>query len=1157
MPHYLVKPSILNHIRPSGHLLIEASAGTGKTYTIEHLVLDLILEGRATLDAILLVTFTVRATHDLRIRLRQTFERVLDLSPAESAPEEDHWCIDEEAKQRVRAALVDYDRAAIRTIHGFCQQVLAEHAFLCGRSLRLEVVDKHQAFQKAFYQALRTDFARHEPQRSLLVAWLHHHSLEDLAALLQRYCAADHHFHPWVSDEHVALFRASLPDLQTALSDPQQHRVLKAAMRQHKFKKDEQTRLREALRSLLRFRPDAWAECAAACDQSAILDGTFLPFLRRASQNPANPPLFAALVRLFERRFSFQALVLQTFAPKMRATLRRVKEEHGWIDHDDMLSAVRDALRSPVGPQLVAALGERYSIALIDEFQDTDAVQWEIFRRVFVEADPHGRRHRLVLIGDPKQAIYSFRGGDVYTYLEARRYLSEDTRTSQCLPLQDNYRSTAAMVRLQNTLFDQHRNPPFFSGLVRHENRVSCGRPDLCLQQADGQSAPPLGLFVLPGKELRKDDLHRAHLQALCAEIQRLLDPDAGLYLADKHGRRPLRAQDIFILARTGKDLLEVAQALRDAGIAYAYFRQGGLFQTTEAREVYELLQAVAHPNRLGMRLRAWYGPFFDRDLPEIDALRHLDERHPMVALLYRWHAIAQSERYDQLFATILRDSGIVRREILFANSERERTNYLHIFEVLLNDSTHHKGDIHQLIARLEHRIAQGDQLGDDTNIQRLEGERSAIQILTIHKAKGLEAAVVFLFGGLSGGMGAPPYIFHRDDGTKFTRYTALELAKGSSEERAHRAEAREEGQRLLYVALTRAKARLYLPYFTDQQIRTRALPHLREGIFEPLRQQLLHLTPDDALIEPISPSSFAPVVATPAQTAPLPPEPTLAPILTLPPGIYDRRLLITSYSRMKKSMPVEFRLPIANTPRERELPPGPRTGNFLHDLLEEIPFASLLAADQRFVPFETWRQDPAIAHLFTEKMHDRAMPATARDSAERVIYATLTRPVPLPPFAPISGFAATQHQLKEVDFTYPIPENHPARHREGTFALGVQRGWIKGYIDLVFSHEDRIFILDWKSDNLPDYTTPNVTEHVDTHYLWQMKLYALAVVRMLQISTRDAYEQRFGGVVYCFLRGMTQREDPSEAIFFARPTWSDIQAYTRELANHRFERFT
>lgn len=1092
VPRY-PKPEAVLRAPDYGHAVIEASAGTGKTYTIEHLVVDHVVRG-ATLDEILVVTFTERAAAELKRRIRARLrELVLLETSATDSSIDNCWVVDQAVRARLSTALVDFDAAAISTIHGFCRSVLVDNAFLSGSLLQERHVDARAAFSRAFKHVLRSELSQREELLPYLLAWLgvRRASVDALEELLFEAARTRAPVRPSFDAER----------LRSALSGYERVTMSAAELIGAGVGRGS---VRKVYRNLERMN-EAHAHYRKTGDIAALvaeLDAVELSYL-------------AGKLRAFEElagtASSLSAAVVTKFLPVVLERLAQTKLEEGLVDFDDMLRRVATTLEGPRGAELAQRLQARYRYVLVDEFQDTDDIQWSIFRKLFFAS---GAKTPLSLVGDPKQAIYGFRGADVHVYLRAR---SELVTRSAMVPLVESFRSTSELIDALNLVFDQKAESPFFTGNVRYDRPLRSGRPELRLVGVDGETASPVVL-------LRSED-KKPLPRYIAREIARLLKDEAGqLRFGDEGSETPIAPEDIFVLTRTTREALEVGEALAERGVPFAFYKREGLFQSREAEDVLSLLSALVDLRDRTKRLRAWMTPFFGLSLRELERCGSLPSEHPMMRRLIEWKSLADAREYERLFGRIFDESGILARELFSGRDARARVNYVHIVDVLLEEAHENDPSLPELVQTLESYVdGSGLSPESDRNVMRLTSDR-AVQVLTIHMAKGLETTVVFLYAFSkmrSGGI----YTYYDHD-EKNAYVGKLDEAPSDVREAIDR-ERREEDQRLFYVALTRAKARLYLPVLPED---ARGL-----GCYEQVNRCLNGLvdafeTEEVRAAEPAPPSR-----ATTLDPWTPPPE-LLAPHDNAP--LFDelrrrhRGLVVTSYSRLK-SLRGGYRPPIEQPPADADeslLPGGSAVGVFLHDVLEQVNFETLRPPP----PLEAWRARDDVARIFREAMRRNGIESRFRAEAEQLVYAALTSPIALGREKLEGGFASLETELREVEFVYPYPET------DGKF----RRGFAKGFVDFVFELSGRTYFCDWKSDVLGSFALETLNDHVRRNYVLQAKLYTLALVKMLGVDAEPEYEARFGGIVYCFLRGL-----PDEGVYYARPSWSTVATWRDELA--------
>ena len=871
----------------------------------------------------------------------------------------------------------------------------------------------------------------------------------------------------------------------------------------------------------------------------------------------------------------FLSAAVQVLLPRVVERLVQRKREQGQYDFDDMLLLLRDALRGNGGKELARALRARYPYALVDEFQDTDAVQWEIFARAFRESDSSQGElfgtafgkgtGRLYLIGDPKQAIYAFRGADVQMYVHATQKLGE------VVPLKENFRSTAKLIDAVNTVLDQRAPQPLFDGAIRYDHPVSCGRPELSLRDAKGKDLAPVALWHMWSRsELRVPSMVASLGRRIAKEIERLLDDRHALLLHDGEKQRRLGQGDVFVLTRKDREARELGHILRARGIPVAFYKQDGLFQTPEAFHVLDLLRAIASPSDLSACRKAWITPFFALSLPEIERADAVPPEHPWLARLIAWKALADARDYERLFARILDESGLVRRQLLLAPSERELTNYQHLFEVLLQEAQRVREGLDGLARTLDGWIrGVREAPGSDSNLQRLESDGKAVQLMTLHKSKGLEAPIVFLAGGFGDLGWQDPKISIYHDGDE--RLAWLGDLTPDVKARVER-ESAEEDQRLLYVGLTRAAARLYLPFWAeplpeDARAGASFMPKVApRGSYRQLNARLaaMYASGLDATLferEPLRVHSGweEPTDAGPLPTWSPPPELNVDPDPDPRPASLRRAhagFLVTSYSRMAASKSARreeednelFKLDLA-TPfvplGPDELPPGAQTGVFVHEVLENLPLARVSGAKS----VEALADDVEVEALLRRSASRHGFGERHVPAARKLAWRALRTPLALTGADALSGIARAENVLREVEFLFPIPEaNHPLLGKEsGRFSI--ERGCIKGFIDLVFEDAGRAYLADWKTDHLAGYAPNVLAAHVGEHYVIQERLYTLALVRLLGLRTEAEYEARFGGGLYLFVRGM---DETGSGVHLSRARWSDVVAWESELLHRQ-----
>ena len=924
---------LVGAILQSPYGVIEASAGTGKTHTIEELALRLLKSG-VPLPRILILTYTEAATSELRQRIRA---RILD-ELRRGTPSRTGFqpvpCQDE--RERLRSALERFDEAAIHTIHGFCQRALNRHAFENQQPFTLEVIDDRPLYQRFLREEQRRlwpqllgqgisqevladflalsgyagDAANSWEDAVIEVArsWRPERDMlspappESIAALIAaesrklepvRRALLDFVQAPEDSVLTVALFERHLQQLQCLSAKLQKNLreyIVEPLVAQAsslpghpEHRADDRERLVALVR---RFEPngrvflDSWHKKGFAC----LIDDAWTKAKNRNQEGllPAQAKrleqLVAALCELDGLKQFFGCLGTFT-ASSLRRRVDAYKAAHGLLSFEDMLTRLERALnprRNPAAPQLLEALRAQYKVALVDEFQDTDPVQWSILRRIFVGEGNEKLEQGLYVIGDPKQAIYGFRGADVTVYLEASQYLRSRQRESQDSPkLNVSYRATPELLAALNRLFQAKAEwfghgsgIPYTQVLAPLEGR----RIEL---QYPARERAAVNLVDLRGAEAAAP-ARKEMARFVAREVAWLLDwhgapGKAGLRLVeDRNGKKEehgLDAGDIAILVdfRRTAAIFEKALDEHRPPIPHTFYKKGGLYQSEEARHLSILLQGIAEPADHAAFRKALLTHFFRVRAEDLEAFAGLPPEHAIKQLCERWRRYAQRRNWARLFQSILEDTGVLwcyeptppqvpsagalsterpspgthsvpsdqhsalstQHSVLSTqysvlvppDMERRGTNYQHILEELEDAARRSHLDFDGVRALLENRRQERLAESEECDLHRLETEDPKVRIMTIHASKGLEFPVVFVCAGFTAGKTKGLFTkYHALDGNG-RRRTALVYNLGPDRENDQQAaEKDEEIRRVYYVALTRAQCLLYAPYLPEEK---------------------------------------------------------------------------------------------------------------------------------------------------------------------------------------------------------------------------------------------------------------------------------------------------------------------------------------------------
>lgn len=1168
-----------------GVKLIESSAGTGKTYTIANLYLRLVLERELEVPQILVVTFTNAATEELRSRIRRRLREARALISGDGTVRDTDLS---ELLQRIEKpasvawrllddALTRMDEAAIFTIHGFAQRMLAEHAFESGVPFEAELLGDERLLRRAAVE----DFWRRR---------FYNATADKIAWAVTEWGTPDGLYRQIA----VLLGKDSVRLLPEAI--PERLRALEVRWRQLRARLVEVwINEGDAACALLRDSPalnrtsyhSTAVECAIASFQ-AWQSGMSLGDL------PDRMDLFtpAKLASATKKGYDTPTGLLfdlcaeiQVLGPSLKRTRRaallaeavdfvhRTVTEHKsarrLLAYDDLLIQLDRVLASEESSGLAMQIGARYPVAMVDEFQDTDPLQYRIFSAIYASEKQYEDRwpikadrvdKALFLIGDPKQAIYGFRGADIFAYLQAKREAGNSTYT-----LDTNWRSRSALVEAINRLFATSSQPFLLKAIEFHPVKPS---PEANLEQLtiENTTPTPLACWWLPrtGKKLLSTRDAKQQAASACAyEIARLLMLSA--QGAASLGQRPLVARDFAILVRDYREADIVRTALDEAGIASVFLSRESVFATLEAMSLRLLLRAVIDPGDAQVLRTALATDLIGADAAELESFNH--EEEVWETWLAHFHVANRRWRekgFMAMFTQLLSDCAIAHRLLADQGGERRMTNLLQLGELLMIADKEHSG-FEALMRWLDMRIDEPN--GDNEAEQiRLESEESLVQVVTIHASKGLEYSLVFMPFPWSArpldpskiAAGAAPFLFHAEDDFSL----CADLGTDSRESHARHAEDERlaEDLRLLYVALTRARQRIYLTWGAVAGAGRSALAWLLHGENdmggmddEGIRARLMLLNGSNEILTlkslPCMPTC---VPALPA------PEGQRAPHFT---GHINASWRVTSYSGFMAYHSGRAELPDFDPqvsegfkqpsgpesvgPDVFSFPRGTRTGMFFHALLEKLDFpqahgvalTTAVAAGLRF-------------HGFGAKW---------QGTIESLIQCVLDTPLDN------SGYClrniSRADRCDEWAFYYPLASfdssalNALLRHYsvfepdgEG-LSFNALRGMMRGFVDLVFRREGRYYLVDYKSNYLgacsEDYVPKRLAVAMREHrYDLQYLIYCVALHRHLKLRLPDYdYVRDFGGIYYLFLRGMKPDLGQQAGIWYVRPDISLIES--------------
>ncbi len=1175
-----------------GVQLVEASAGTGKTHAIAVLYLRLLMEAEINVGQIIVLTFTRAAAAELKERIRRA---VVSLSAAlASGHVEDpvarevhgHIADPRRAALRLHRALSEFDTAPILTIHGFCQRLLGELAFSASMAFSTEVLTD----EGEMLHAIVRDFWRREiyGAGSLFAEYLIHKRCGTPEALLARVKAhPGRRFARIVGGDPADCIAVERTYEELFGQVAEAWRVQSGEIHDLLTRSDALNRNQYPIDSIKN-----WVAALSAVMQGEVslrLPKGFERFtperIGTATKNGHSAPVHRLFNRCADLRHAAQALdacygrrlaalwlrLLGECERELRSANRRLR----LISYRDMLVNVAAALRGAQGAELAARLRERYPAALVDEFQDTDPLQYEILRRIYGE---HERP--VFLVGDPKQAIFGFRGADVFAYLRARRDVS------RVHALTVNRRSEPRLIEAVNAIFSSAPQPFAYDEIAfRRVTPADEPTPPL---RIDGKADAPLQIWLLGrnGDSVIAKRAARERIAiAVAGEVARLLmlGAEGRALVPDRHtgSYRGLRGDDVAVLVRKHDQAQRVRAALAAVGVTCVLRTRVSVFATREAEELARVLAAVAEPNRETALHAALASDMLGRSGPQLCALM-ADERawQAMSDRFHAWRALWLERGFFVMLHRLMAEEGVAARLLGREDGERRLTNLLHLAELLHAEASGARAGMEQVIQRLgERRHAEGE--GADEELLRLESDEQLVQVITVHASKGLEYPIVFCpfeWDTWEARDKSAPIIYH-DPADHYASVLHLSEEGRDRATELWRREQLAEQLRLFYVAVTRARQRCVLLWGCMEGAHASAPAwllhaHRRHGPAEPFARQVFQSLTDMEIHADLTALATR---SDGAVTVCDPPSAEVANLATAgaPADLAARRFVgvvrpawqLSSYSSLLRQRDAddpdhdaggasgsgpETALPtgIAAFPR------GAQAGRCLHAMLERLDFAN---ADPQHLRGVVGAE--LARHGFDLEWCD-VVACALRAVIDADLDGAGLR---------LSSLSMDQ-RLNELEFHYPIARvtaeglnrvlgvsesSIPGGELHGeALHFAPTHGFMKGYIDLIFEARGRYYIVDYKSNwlgaDISAYDTPAMAETMEREaYRLQYLLYTVALHRFLKarLAAYD-YERHFGGVRYLFLRGIDPADPHRHGIYATRPRQSSVAALDDYLAH-------
>ncbi|WP_340102600.1 exodeoxyribonuclease V subunit beta [Rhodohalobacter sp. 8-1] len=1167
-------------------VLIEASAGTGKTYTIVGIYIRLLIEKNLPVDQILTVTFTKKATAELRERVLERLRACLMVLEIGGLPKDSDDFLSEilsrykndvSAIKKLRDAIQNFDDSQVFTIHGFCQKILQEEALVAGTPFDMSVNPSDNLYETAaedFWRIFIQEHGSDDAGRYLIskltgmvptpaelvgsggvkplldkrYARPEGNILEDPKAYLGELVD--------LKSELVGVWQSEKDDILEILKNCnvksyQQHlnsrlEKLTDFLNDQHFKSDKPGSLRYFTSDYL------YDETNIRKNHDPVPRHRFFDKCSEYSE------LVADIGRV-------ETTLLHDAFVDIKHRRDELSKSNDSYSYNDLLIKIRDSLSNKNrGDELAAKLKERYPVALVDEFQDTDPIQYDIFSSIYPSQNTDSS---LMMIGDPKQAIYAFRGADLHTYFRARHEGVDAEYT-----LKRNYRSTVQYISAINYLFDGNQRP-FIEEDIEFLASVP-GRQDHTdpLIISD-QPMAPLQVVSRRGVESSKDSSCDFVFAETVIRISDLLRQSENGNA--RIGDEPVRAGDIAILVSRNKDAYDLQQRLKTVGIDSVTKTDQNIFETLEARKVEMLMNAVLNPADHRILNAALLTGMFGFELTELySESEDEDKRQALIEELFDLSDIWRREGFYSMFYRLVYSD---RRLVHFAsvkNSERIITNFFHLADLCTKAEKENLYSPEKLHTWLLRQMENTDE--EEKELQ-LESDQHLVKIMTIHSSKGLQFPIVFC---PTLWMGYEPSSFkntirkmveyHTDESDDLIiNYDRQKSDQRIDAEFASDVESIAEDVRKTYVALTRAQyttvvmwdsytyshlsglgASLIGRHEVIECIKNKTKVHEKKGIadtefmnrFRGLEEasgkrislEIVDAAADIggdsiAIDQPERQLTFQPYAGRDS----LPVQKRLESFTSLAghssePGAPDYDQLLDNFSA-----PFEDNIEDV-TPGELTIfnfPKGATAGTAIHKLFEHESF--------EYNQAKVANHSEAVKEVLEEyNFSEKWLPVLKnmlRDVAG----------------ADIPGFClndlSRKDELREMEFHFP------ASSADGASLLQVIRNetaseipetsgkrYMTGFIDLIARQNNKYMILDYKSnylgDSPDDYMRDNLKPEIKAaSYDLQYHLYTVALVKYLRSKIKDFdYDEHFAGVAYLFIRGMKAGSD--NGIWFHKP---------------------
>lgn len=1185
--------SFIDKIDLEENWVVEASAGTGKTYTIQQIVARLVKEG-ISLKKILIVTYTEKAAGELKDRIRKKLEEVLD-SQNNSQDDLDVF----------ETALREVDNASIFTIHSFCQKALKEFAYDAGRPFDLNMIDDNEVSDVIDEWA--RDKWPHDPLYQILIQ--HDTNVSDLKKELKN--AIRLYYGKSADGEEIVEIESALvsnlqkwpenfDDLLLIPEVKDNYGIIEANGNSNFTTSNESKTLGDFAAALKRWQGTS----SKFYDGNQFRDGVTpkkwpsevydaFEFFKKLNKPD---DLDKKILKAFNHKFIYSQI------PLLFEEWQRIKKDHKSQSFNDMILSVHRAVmeKSLDGSDssLCKKLRSEYTHAIIDEFQDTNQLQWDIFKKIFI-CD----KHSVLVVGDPKQSIYSFQGADVNVYRSA----TEEIKNSK--ELKYNYRSTNEMIEACNRFFS-------CKSFFRDKSVFHKSEPPESVEQQKNAArfwddnlkkwtnpAP----FWISEEELSEETFAETCIRKIidcCSYVETSNGLHTRLQVFNKEKCKEWRDvtfKDFAILARTRSEMEPIEECMRKVGVPFTRYKDDHLFDGRECASWIALFKALNAPDFTSRNRRILnellMTDFFAFSLEQVQSDSFDDPLCNEREMINNWKILALHRRFAELQECIYSDTRVEER-LKDLSKLQNLAKLRQIGSYSIDYLYDHGCSLNELIRKLvAMQNRQGDADDRDGNLIAKGTDFEAVQVMTIHASKGLEFPVVISVAGHIGfyDRAIGPFLYHDPNDPK-----KVKLGLSDDAKKARKKEELEEWSRLFYVDFTRASSLLMLPRYSkwikkdltfndDFKFLGESMKAFcvdensayytvmqTENSWDFNTEKNLKKMVQEKILKPLS-DREGKLIATPVSK-----EDQLVLIENLQKKVGELSIMQHSYSSLvgkvessvsidgskaldkeglSESYDIENELEKADAGiGEEELsikyPRGSKLGNALHEVFELTTFHDFTV---KYPDLELAQNSAELCDRVETAFRKQSLPIWNHQEdwtnhTIQILWNTLNATLPT-----IEG----GRKLSDIDSKFKLTSIEPnCSKSEAQFNLNATaenngeaseflQNVCKGFIDLMFvrqdsSGENRYSILDWKSDVIPsgDYSSESVQKRVDEDYSVQRVLYCYCLIKWLKqfysgLSETEIFDKHFGGIYYVFARGC--KADSENGIY--AHTWETYDA--------------